>query len=279
MGNRNLLIGKEMLDMKRAEDDGIRTACDYEPGLVSVITPVYNAEKYLKESIESVLSQTYHYIEMILVDDCSKDNSADIIREYQTKYSQIKYYIQHKNMGAGYARNKALELANGQYVAFLDADDIWLPNKLEKQISLMKEKKSPFSYTAIEMIDERGNLIKGKRNVVESINYNFLLSNTMIATSTVVIDRTILGDFRMHLRRGGQDYATWLRLLKSGYIAVGVNEVLNKYRIGHNSLSSNKLDSIRQIWDIQKNDERIDCIRVMLHIMKWCLNSIEKYYI
>ena len=278
MGNSNLLIGKEILDMKRTEDDGIRTASDYELGLVSVITPVYNAEKYLKESIESVLSQTYHHIEMILVDDCSSDNSARIIREYQLKSSQIKYYLQPRNMGAGYARNKALELARGQYVAFLDADDVWMLDKIERQINFMKTKKSPFSYTAIEMIDEVGNLLKGKRDVVESIDYTFLLSNTMITTSTVVIDRTVIGDFRMHLRRGGQDYATWLRLLSTGVNAVGINEVLAKYRIGHKSLSSNKLESVIQIWEIQTNDEKIGRFRAAVHIMKWCFNSIKKYW-
>jgi len=269
MGNSDLLIG----------NDEIRTASDYEPGLVSVITPVYNAEKYLKESIESVLSQTYHHIEMILVDDCSSDNSARIIQEYRLKNSQIKYYLQARNMGAGYARNKALELARGEYVAFLDADDIWLPTKIERQINLMKNMKSPFSYTAIEMIDENNRIVKGKRNVAESINYKLLLTNTMIATSTVVINRKIIGDFRMHLRRGGQDYATWLKILRTGYIAVGINEVLNRYRVGHNSLSSNKLKSIRQIWEIQTYDEKISRFRVAIHIVKWCLNSIKKYYI
>ena len=268
MGNSDLLIG----------NDEIRTASDYEPGLVSVITPVYNAEKYLKESIESVLSQTYHHIEMILVDDCSSDNSAQIIREYQLKNSRIRYYLQPRNMGAGHARNKALELARGQYVAFLDADDVWIPVKIERQISLMNEKQAPFSYAAIEMVDENDDIIKRKRDVRESITYDFLLSNTMIATSTVVIDRTVLGDFRMHVRRGGQDYATWLKLLRSGYKAVGINEVLNKYRIRNNSLSSNKLSSIKQIWDIQINDEGIGYIKVLINIMKWCCNSVKKYY-
>ncbi|BAL83443.1 putative glycosyl transferase family 2 protein [Selenomonas ruminantium subsp. lactilytica TAM6421] len=268
-----------MADIKRFEEYGNRVADDYVAGLVSVITPVYNAEKYLKQSIESVLAQTYPHIEMILVDDCSKDNSADIIRKYQQNYPQIKYYLQPQNMGAGYARNKALELAQGQYVAFLDADDVWRPEKIACQIKLMEEKKSPFSYTAIEMIDEDGKLVKSKRDVVESIDYHFLLSNTMIATSTVLIDRMSLGDFRMHLRRGGQDYATWLRLLRNGCNAVGINEVLNMYRVGHNSLSSNKLDSVRQIWEIQTKDEGIKRVIVLFHIMKWCYNSIKKYWL
>lgn len=268
-----------MADIKQFEEYGDRVAGDYIEDLVSVITPVYNAEKYLKRSIDSVLAQTYPYIEMILVDDCSKDNSACIIHKYQQTYHQIKYYLLPQNMGAGYARNKALELAKGQYVAFLDADDVWLPEKIACQINLMKEKEVPFSYTAIEMIDDNDNLVKKKRNVVEVIDYKFLLTNTMIATSTVVIDRKVLGDFRMHLRRGGQDYATWLKLLRKGCNAVGINETLNRYRVGHNSLSANKLNSVRQIWEIQKNDEGIGCLYVLLHIVKWCWNSIKKYYI
>ncbi|MBR0449212.1 MAG: glycosyltransferase family 2 protein, partial [Clostridia bacterium] len=117
----------------------------YTEGLVSVIMPIYNAEKYLADTLNSIFSQDYKDIEIVLVDDCSKDNSANIIMEYQKEHPQIVYYLQEKNMGAGAARNKALELAKGQYVAFLDSDDIWLPDKISRQIELMKKTDSPFS--------------------------------------------------------------------------------------------------------------------------------------
>ena len=256
-----------------------RKAEDYVKGLVSVITPVYNAEKVIKKTLESVFAQTYKSIEIVLVDDCSKDNSALIIKKLQETHSEIVYYLQPKNMGAGAARNKALELAKGQYVAFLDADDLWKPEKVQKQILHLKEKNGSFSFTAIEMIDGDDKIIKGKRKVKEEIDYKFLLSNTMIPTSGVLVDRCVKGDFRMHLRRGGQDYSTWLKLLRDGSKAYGIDEALVSYRIAGESLSSNKLKSIRQIWEIQTQDEGINKIAACCHIVRWCWNSVKKYWL
>lgn len=251
---------------------------DFIEGLVSVITPVYNAEKYLVSALDSVFDQDYQNIEIVLVDDCSKDGSAKIIATLQKQHSEVIYFRQEKNMGAGAARNKALELARGQYVAFLDSDDIWMPGKISRQISLMKSLSSPFSYAAIEMMDDKGAIIKGKRSVKKTCDYKYLLRNTMIATSSVVIDRSVLGDFRMPLRRGGQDYATWLMLLRNGVVACGINEVLVRYRIASGSLSSNKFQSIKQIWEIQTQDEKINKGRVIFNIICFGLNAFKKYF-
>ena len=250
----------------------------YEEGLVSVITPVYNASRHLSKMLDSVLAQTYKNIEIILVDDCSNDNSAEIIREYQKSCSNITYFKQPENKGAGYARNKALELGRGQYAAFLDSDDIWMPDKIEKQIHLMKETGTPFCYGAIEMIDENDQLIKPKRNIRETCDYNYLLHNTVIATSSVVVDRMVLGDFRMHLRRGGQDYATWLKLLRGDVIARGINEVMVRYRVASGSLSSNKFKSIQQVWEIQTGDEKIGKGAAAWHLLCFTFNACKKYF-
>ena len=250
----------------------------YVEGLVSVIMPIYNAEKCLIETLNSIFSQDYKNIEIILVDDCSKDNSAKMITDFQKGHPEIVYYLQEKNMGAGAARNKALELSKGQYVAFLDSDDIWMPNKISRQIELMKVKNSPFSYTAIEMMDENSETIKGKRNIRETCDYKYLLHNTIIATSSVVIDRTVLGDFRMPLRRGGQDYATWLMLLRDGAVACGINEALVRYRVASGSLSSNKFKSIKQVWEIQTQDEKINKFIAACHVMCFCFNAFKKYF-
>ncbi len=252
---------------------------EFVKGLVSVITPVYNAEKYLDRTLCSVFDQTYKNIEIVLVDDRSSDRSAEIIRKYQATHREIVYFLQQENLGAGYARNKALELARGQYVAFLDSDDIWKSDKIERQVDLLNEKKGSFCFTAIEMIDGDDNIIKGKRKIKEEIDYQFLLSNTMIPTSSVLIDRCTKGDFKMHLRRGGQDYATWLSLLRDGSRAYGVNEALVGYRIDGRSLSSNKFKSIEQIWEIQTQDEGIGEVKVAKHIIKWCWNSVKKYWL
>lgn len=251
----------------------------YVKGLVSVIIPVYNAEKYIERTLESVFAQTYEYIEIVLVDDQSKDRTAEIIKKYQRTHSEILYYLQPENMGAGYARNKALELAKGQYIAFLDSDDIWRSEKIDKQVKLLQDRCGGFCFTAIEIVDGDDKVIKGKRQVKEEVDYNFLLSNTMIPTSGVMIDRYVKGDFRMHIRRGGQDYATWLRLLRDGSKAYGIDEALVGYRIDGESLSSNKLKSVWQIWEIQTQDEGISKQKAVINIMKWMVNSVKKYEI
>lgn len=249
----------------------------YEKGLVSVIMPIYNAEKYLEETLNSIFIQDYKEIEIVLVDDCSKDSSAEIIARIRSQHPEVIYYLQEKNMGAGAARNKALELARGQYVAFLDSDDIWMPGKISRQIELMQTTFSPFSYTAIEMMDSESKTIKGKRSIRESCNYKYLLHNTIIATSSVVIDRTALGDFRMPLRRGGQDYATWLMLLRGGATARGINEALVRYRVASGSLSSNKFKSVRQVWKIQTQDEGINKAAAAFHVCCFAVNALKKY--
>lgn len=251
---------------------------EYVRGRVSVIIPVYNAEKYLCRTLRSVFAQTYPDLEVVLVDDCSKDRSAEIIAGFQKKHAGIVYCRQEKNMGAGAARNKALELASGQYAAFLDSDDLWRPEKTEKQIRLMKQKNCPFSYAAIEMMDERGRTVKGKRSLRESCDYSCLLRSTIIATSSVILDRNLLGDFRMPLRRSGQDYAAWLGLLRDGTTACGINEALVRYRVRSGSLSSGKGKSIRQVWEIQTQEEGIPKGRAAFHVCCFVWNGFRKYF-
>ncbi len=250
----------------------------FQEDLVSVIIPVYNSEKFIKETLNSVLNQTYKNIEIIIINDCSIDNSENIIKSYCSKYKNIIYYKKQKNEGVAVARNLALDIAKGRYVAFLDSDDLWEKEKVEKQITLIKEKEASISYTAIEMINEYQDKIKSKREVREIIDYNFLLHNTMIATSSVIIDRKKTGNFKMPLRRLGQDYATWLMLLRNGSKAYGINEALVKYRIRDNSLSSNKLKSIKQVFEIQTKEEKINTIKAGYNTLLFCINALKKYY-
>jgi teichuronic acid biosynthesis glycosyltransferase TuaG len=165
----------------------------YDNEIVSVITPVYNAEKFIKDTVLSAVRQTYRNMEIVLVDDKSTDTSAQIIKKLQDMYPNIIYHLQRANGGAGIARNVALDIARGRYVAFLDSDDIWVPQKTELQIKLMREENAFFSYTAIEMIDEEGKT-KKMHNIKEKVTYEFLLKNTIIATSTVIIDRKKNGE-------------------------------------------------------------------------------------
>lgn len=251
---------------------------EYVTGLVSVIIPVYKVEMFIETTISSVLSQTYPDFEIVVVDDCSPDRSLEIVQRMQKEYSQIRIHSLAQNSGVAVARNAAMDLARGQYVAFLDGDDAWFPEKLEKQITLLHEKAGSFSFTAIEMIDEKGTVVKDKRKIVPAVNYKYLLHNTMIATSSVLVDRALTGAFHMPLRRSGQDYATWLMLLRKGNVAYGVDEALVQYRRTEGSLSSNKAKNIRKVWDIQVQYEGISRFAATFHSLCYAWNGVKKYF-
>ena len=247
-------------------------------GLVSIITPVYNAGKVIERTISSVMSQTYQNWEMILVDDCAIDNSAEIIQRIAATEHRIKYYKLEQNSGAAVARNKAIEVANGQYMAFLDADDYWLEDRLERELALMKEKNCAFVYAATQMIDENDQSIGDYTPVPEWTDYKHLLKRTVIATSTVLLDMNKIGEFSMPLRRSGQDYATWLILLRRVDRAYGINEPLVLYRISPKSLSSNKFKSIKQVYGIQTTDEGLNPIYAAYNTLCFCLYAFKKHF-
>src|SRR5699024_268404 len=196
---------------------------------VSVITPVYNAEKFLTETIKSVLNQTYESFEYLLIDDCSTDNSGSIVKELAKNDSRVKYIKLPENSGAAVARNKGIEKAKGRFIAFVDSDDKWYPEKLEIQLNFMATDNRAFTYTSYEHISEEGEVLSSPK-LPEKLDYSGLLKNTAIACSTVVIDRKVIGDFRMPLVRKGQDTATWLKILRDHDYAYLVDEILNQYR-------------------------------------------------
>lgn len=251
----------------------------YENERVSVIIPVFKVERFIEQTILSVVNQNYPDIEIVLVDDCSPDRTAAIIKNMQEKYTNIEYYKLDKNSGAAVARNKALDIATGRYVAFLDGDDMWAEGKLEKQMAYMKKHNAAISCTAMDTVDEKGQALGSVRNVREKITYKFLLHNTMIATSTTIIDRNQTGDFQMPLRRGGQDYATWLMLMRNGIVCCGLDEVLSHYRVVSNSLSSNKWKSIRQVWEIQTVNEGINKVSAAINVCFFVVNGFIKHFI
>lgn len=247
--------------------------------LVSIITPVYNVEKFIAETIESVINQTYKEWELILVDDCSTDRSAAIIKLYSEKDSRIKYHKLEKNSGAAVARNTALRIAEGRYVAFLDSDDLWENSKLSIQLDFMKKNNIEFSFTDYSLITEDGNSYNKLNKTItvpKIIDYNFLLKNTIILCSSVIIDRNIVGDFKMPLIRAGQDTATWLSILKKGYKAYGLNENLAKYRQVEGSISSNKIKAIKRTWNLYRNIEKLGLFRSMYYFSCYSFNAIKK---
>lgn len=246
--------------------------------LVSIITPVYNAEAFVKDTIETVRAQTYDNWELLLVNDCSGDNSKKIIEQYEKKDKRIKLINLEVNSGSAIARNKAIEKSKGRYIAFLDADDLWVKKKLEKQIAFMRENKSAFIYSNYEFADENGKP-NGKIVVVpKTINYNQALRNLIIWTSTVMIDTSLIkrDSVRMPNVKRGQDMATWWALLKQVNHADGMQEVTAYYRRYANSLSANKIKALQRTWVLYRQIEKMNLAKSICCFIPYVFNAIKK---
>ena len=204
--------------------------------MVSIITPVFNCEKLIKNTIECVLNQTYKNWELLLVDDCSTDKSADIILDYCKQDDRIKYLKLEKNSGAAVARNEALHHSKGRFIAYLDSDDLWKSNKLERQIQFMINHRYAFTCTDYEKITEDGESLNKIIKIPEKVTYNLFLRNTIIQTVGVMVDTNLTGKelLEMPLIRRRQDAATWCQLLKNGFNCYEVPENLSYYRVVSN---------------------------------------------
>ncbi|MCD8100236.1 MAG: glycosyltransferase [Oscillospiraceae bacterium] len=226
---------------------------------VSVITPTYNSSKYIRETIISVQAQTYTDWEMIIVDDCSTDDTCKIIDEFQDGDSRIKLFHQNRNSGAGAARTRALHESKGRYIAYLDADDIWLARKLEKQISFMTEKHCGFSCTSYEVINNEGERLNKEIHMLPESDYVGFLTHNLLQTVGIMADVSIVDKKYLEMPniRRRQDAATWLQVLKAGYKCYGVDEVLAQYRRTNSSLSSNKLMAARGVWTLYRDIEKL----------------------
>lgn len=244
--------------------------------LVSIITPVYNAQRFLSDTIESIKNQTYKNWELLLIDDCSKDDSANIIKEFQKYDKRIKYIKLETNSGASVSRNKGIQNAKGRFIAFVDSDDIWLPKKLEIQINYMLKQNVGFTFTSYRYMKEDGTKTNKVAKAPKKINYNGLLKNTIIGCSTVVLDKKVVGEFEMPLVRRGQDTATWLKILRKEKYAYGIETDLVNYRLVGDSLSSNKIKALKRTWNTYRNVERLSVIKSSYVFCFYVFNAIKK---
>lgn len=235
--------------------------------LVSIITPTYNCAKFIGATIESVLNQTYQNFEMIIVDDASKDNTEEVVKSFKDK--RIKYIRLSKNSGPAVARNRAMEEAKGKYMAFLDSDDLWKREKLEKQINFIKKNKYKIICSDYEQIDEEGNRLNKIIPCKKKVNYNGILLSCPVGNSTVFYDVSKLGKFKVPNIRKRNDDALWLQILKKEEYMYGQKEVLMEYRIRQNSVSSNKLSLIKYHWQLYREIEHLSVIRSVFHIVVW----------
>ena len=258
------------------EDSQIKTPAVVDYGLVSIIMPNYNSEKYVKETIQSVLEQTYQNWELIFVDDCSTDNSLDIVKSFDD--DRIKVYQNESNSGAAVTRNHALEMAQGKWMAFLDSDDLWTPDKLEKQITFMVNNDVCFSYSDYEVIDENDNVISTFKPRLEVCTYEDILKHNHIGCLTAIYNAEKLGTVLMPvdaIKR--EDLACWLSILKTGVKAHCLHECLAKYKVHSNSVSSNKFKMMKYQWHVYRKVEKLSLFKCVYYMLNWTITGIFKY--
>ncbi len=243
--------------------------------MISIIVPVYNAEKFIRETIQSVLDQTYTDFELLLVDDCSRDKSAEVIESFEDE--RVILLRQEQNAGAYAARNRGLKEAKGRYIAFLDSDDCWEPCKLEHEMAFMERESAGFVFTGYEFADENcvgtGKVVR----VPRTINFRQALSNTTIFTSTVLIDREKIPDELIEMPHiASEDTATWWRILKAGHVGYGLDENLVRYRRSGNSLSANKFVAIKRIWGLYRKIAGLSVVASAWYFVGWAIKAVKR---
>ncbi len=256
-----------------------------EDGLVSIIVPVHNAENFIIETIDCVREQSYKDWELLLIEDGSTDHTMDVMSTYleelqDERVKLVKREIrspEEKSFGAARARNLGLSLARGRYIAYLDADDRWAVDKLEKELAFLQEKQAGFVFTGYEFGDENANGTGKVVQVPETISYKQALANTTIFTSTVMLDTEKVDRSLMEMPYiKSEDTASWWRILKAGVTAYGLDENLVVYRRAGKTLSSNKLEAIRRIWNLYRQAAELSVFASVCHFIPWAYRAVKR---
>ena len=248
---------------------------EIEKEKVSIIVPMYNAEKFIGKTIESVLAQTYQNWEMLIMNDVSTDNSLAIVSLYAKKDERIKIVNTEKNVGVVKGRNFLIDLASGKYIAFLDADDYWHNEKLEKQIKFMKEKNASIScteYTRVKENEEKINDVIIK----EEISYNDMLKNNYLGCLTVIYDAKKIGKRYFKELEKNEDYVLWLEIVKDVNTIYGLKENLAYYRVLDNSRSSNKVKTSKVRWEIYRKIEKLSLLKSIYYFLHYAIRAVLK---
>ena len=245
--------------------------------IVSIITPSYNSKKFIKDTINSVIAQTYQNWEMIIIDDNSKDGSVNYIKNLIKLENRITLIELNKNVGPAIARNKAIEEATGRYIAFLDSDDLWFPKKLEKQIQFMSDNNIYFSHTYYLTIDESGKKIGRIIEPPLKLSYIDMLKMNRIGCLSVIYDSLKLGKIYMPNIQKRQDYGLWLKILRKIEFTYCLPEVLAQYRIHANSISRNKISLIKYHYSLFREHEKLSYTRTIYFILYNIYITLKKY--
>ncbi len=246
---------------------------------VSIIVPVYQLEKYIVTTISCVLAQTYTDWELLLVEDCSKDNTHQVITDYLAEHpdERIRLIRQEKNQGAAAARNRGVRESRGRYIAYLDGDDLWEPEKLDHELRFLKEKKAAFVFMSYEFADAEGVGTGKVVHVPERLTYRQALKNTTIFTTTVMFDTDRISKDMLEMPQiKSEDTALWWKVLRQGYVAYGLDENLVRYRRPPVSLSSNKIEAIRRIWYLYRKAEGLNVFISAYYFCFWAWRAVAR---
>ena len=237
--------------------------------LVTVIIPVYNAEQYLPRTIDSVLRQSYTNWELLLVDDCSTDHSRELMQQYEKQYDNVHCYYCEKNGGPAQARNLGIDHAQGQYLAFVDSDDLWVPHKLERQLMFLKKHDYAFTFTSYEFADENAVSTHVVAHAPVQVGYHDLLKSSTIAPSTTLFDRKKIPDklLKMPVGVAREDAATWMQITRNGYSAYGLDEALTIYCRHKGAYSGNKIKAIIGKWELYHKVEQLPTVKSLYYVI------------
>ena len=244
--------------------------------MVSVIVPCYNMERFIADTIVSVQQQTYSNWELLIVDDTSTDGTVDLIKTFSSKDARIRLFVKPTHSGIAHSRNQCIQMAQGRYLAFLDADDRWHPDKLERQLAFMQEHQVGMCYSAYDLIDESGIQLGKTVPTAGILDYETYLRNTIIGCSTVMVDTEIVGAVVVPDFRTSEDTATWLDLLKKGFKAYCLEQPLTSYRVRKHSASSNKIKAASDLWSVYRKHERLPFFKALACFISYAFHAIKK---
>lgn len=247
------------------------------PITVSVIMPAYNATAYIEEAIRSVMKQTFSHWELIVIDDASTDDTCAAVQRLMAEDSRIRLVQNPTNMGVARTRNHGFEICRGEYVALLDCDDIWCPNKLEAQLALAAESGADILYCSYGIVDEHGIPRSEDFIVPQTITYHEMLSCSVISCSTAMLSRRVVDKYRFRTDYYHEDLVLWLELLRDGYAAAGVTEVLAHYRVSPHSRASNKIKSALRRWVVLRRCMREPFFSSVGAMWRYAMLASRKY--
>ena len=244
---------------------------------VSIILPVYNGERYINRTITSILQQTMPDFELIAIDDCSTDQSLQILQNWAQRDNRIQIAANEQNMGVADTRNKGITMAKGTYICFVDSDDTWYSDKLERQLNFMKQSCYDFSCTAYAMVDDEGKFMKNRFINKQQIVLEDLLKENYICCSTVMLKTELAKQYSMNSSYAHEDYVYWLDLLQNGANGMVLDETLVQYRVAQSGRSANKGKAAQGRWQIYRKHLHYGVVKSARFFMHYAKNGIKKY--